>query len=69
MASAVAGGASPDQLVVILRQFKDKGLTVEEALRDLGVLRTEMLTTDDEDLVLDAMDFASGWCSPHMKVW
>ena len=22
----------------------------------------------DEDLLLDAMDFLTGWCSPHMKI-
>jgi hypothetical protein len=23
---------------------------------------------DDEDVVLNVMDFLTGWCSPHMKI-
>lgn len=42
---------------------------VDSILKDLEELR--VITRHeglDEDVVLDLMDFVTGWCSPHMKI-
>ncbi len=36
----------------------------EQLRRELRAANRER----DEDAVMDAMDFLSGWCSPHMKL-
>lgn len=40
-------------------------------LRDLEQLRDQLRRKHreaDEDVVLDVMDFVSGWCSPHARL-
>jgi hypothetical protein len=47
------------------------GTEREAILAELERLRTvlrECGRSDDEDIVLDAMDFLVGWCSPQMKL-
>jgi hypothetical protein len=41
----------------ILDMLEDKRRRLREANRER-----------EEDLVMDVMDFLTGWCSPHMKV-
>lgn len=41
-------------------------ISILEELEELrSIARREGL---DEDVVLDLMDFVTGWCSPHMKI-
>lgn len=43
----------------------------EKLLRDLEEIRAafrEAGQPDIEDVVLEVMDFVSGWCSPHMRI-
>lgn len=47
-------GWGRDELLAALERFR-------------GVLR-EAGRDDDEDIVLEVMDFLVGWCSPQMKV-
>lgn len=47
-------GSQPDAL---LNRFEQVRQMLREAARE-----------DDEDAVMDVMDFISGWCSPHMKL-
>lgn len=42
----------------------------EEILKDLEEIRIRFREAghpEIEDVVLEAMDFVAGWCSPHMK--
>lgn len=54
-----------------LRGLLDEGWSREALLRQLEsdreILRSED-RSDDEDVLLEAMDFLSGWSSPHMKL-
>jgi len=54
-----------------LRGLLDEGWSREALLRQLEsdreLLRSEG-RSDDEDILLEAMDFLSGWASPHMKL-
>jgi hypothetical protein len=58
-----------------LRQIATDRLTRGEARDDILALfeqvRQELRLAGretDEDTVMDAMDFLTGWCSPHMKI-
>jgi hypothetical protein len=54
-----------------VRSLLAQDWTREQLLADLehyrGLLR-EAGRDEDEDVVLEVMDFLVGWCSPHMKV-
>ncbi len=54
-----------------LRGLLDEGWSREALLRQLEsdreILRSEG-RSDEEDVLLEAMDFLSGWSSPHMKL-
>src|SRR5262245_3390139 len=48
-----------------------QGLTREEVLARFEQVRQQLRSADreeDEDAVLDVMDFLVGWCSPHAKI-
>lgn len=47
------------------------GISRGDLTRRLEQLRVELRDTDrsdDEDVVLDVLDFVAGWSSPHMKI-
>lgn len=49
----------------------DQDWTRDELLAALETFRATLRAADrdaDEDTVLEAMDFVTGWCSPQMKV-
>ncbi len=54
-----------------IRSLLDEGWSREALLRQLesdrDVVRAEG-RSDDEDVLLEAMDFLSGWASPQMKL-
>ena len=61
--------------LVSLRQvaitYLERGGSREQLLQLLEELRAEYRAEGNsrgEDFVLDTMDFAVGWCSPHMKI-
>ncbi len=46
------------------------GASREQLMAQLERLRADLRGVDreqDDDLVLEVMDFVSGWCSPHMR--
>lgn len=54
-----------------IRELLEEGWSREALLRQLesdrSLLRSEG-RSDDEDVLLEAMDFLTGWASPHMKL-
>ena len=68
---ALKSPAPLDALREELRGLLDEGWSREALLRQLEsdreLLRSEE-RSDDEDILLEAMDFLSGWASPHMKL-
>lgn len=52
----------------ILRRFKEQGMGKDRMRQNLEKLRRE---TDPatEDILLDLMDFVSGWCNPSLAVF
>ncbi|RFP65016.1 hypothetical protein D0N36_10955 [Hymenobacter lapidiphilus] len=58
-----------EKLMQMLWQYKASGGGQEDAVHVLEELRVEMPDEELEDTVLDLMDFATGFCSPHMRIW
>lgn len=54
---------------VVLRELDENGHNRRRVLRDLEEVRL-VLRRDglEEDVVLDVMDFVTGWCSSHEKL-
>jgi len=54
-----------------LIQLRTEGHEKEVLLTTLEKCRTHLQQTNrenDEDTVLEAMDYLVGWCSPHMEI-
>jgi hypothetical protein len=66
--------ASDDRLGALRRAAERElhaGRPREEMIARLEELRTRLRDggrEDDEDIVLEVLDFVTGWCSPHMRV-
>ena len=56
------------ELHKILHQFKNSGMSKDEMLKCLEQIRGKY-EAEQEDLVLDLMDFVTGFCSLHMQVY
>jgi hypothetical protein len=55
----------------LARRELQHGVSRSEVLGQLESLRLELRggeKPEDEDVVLDVMDFVTGWSSPHMKL-
>jgi hypothetical protein len=55
----------------LVRSELEHGVSRSEVLGQLESLRIELRgngRSDEEDIVLDVMDFVSGWSSPHMQL-
>lgn len=58
-----------------LRRYADRELRAgtprQQLLAEFEELRTELRSAgrdQDDDVVLDVMDFVAGWCSPHARM-
>ena len=56
------------KLIHILREFKNSGGKQVDAVNILDALRVES-NNGMEMVILELMDFATGFCSPHMRIW
>jgi hypothetical protein len=58
------------ELRAVVLRLMSEGQDAESVLEMLEDKRRRLCEANrerDEDLVMDAMDFLTGWCSPHMK--
>jgi hypothetical protein len=67
--AAILSDMSLEEIVALLRQFKDKGVSRGEMCATLEALREKAPNEAIEDRILEVADFAAGFCSPHMRVW
>jgi len=44
------------------------GYEKEDVLNEFEALRNDLSNEAEEDIILDVMDFITGWCSPHMRI-
>jgi hypothetical protein len=52
-----------------IKAFKEQGGQQSEALKILSALRENSQEENQEDIILELMDFVTGFCSPHMMIW
>jgi len=61
-----------DEVLSALRDFVEKlrkeGETKEAVLARMQELRSSVSDEQQEDILLEIMDFLVGWCSPHAKI-
>ena len=69
---AAAGADEPlDRLSAVVKELIAEGQSRASLTDELEGLRTVLRgegREDDEDVVLEVMDFLSGWCSPHQRI-
>jgi hypothetical protein len=58
-------------LLVIARRLRDAGLSQQdaEALFTEFLSSTPKLTEREDDVVRDALDFITGFCAPHARIF
>jgi len=69
--SAIRAPNPLEQLRKAVMGLLDQGYSHEDLLVQLEKYRDTLRATareTDENVVLDVMDFLSGWCSPHMRL-
>jgi hypothetical protein len=66
---AIKSGTPLEEIVAMLRRYKEKGISQREAYSILESLHQTTLDEDVDDRILEVADFVAGFCSPHMKIW
>ena len=70
-AEALCSDRPLEHLSDVIRGLILQGYQQESLAEELEALRSELRTAgreQDEDTVLEVMDFLTGWCSPHMRI-
>ncbi|WP_069471192.1 hypothetical protein [Candidatus Marithrix sp. Canyon 246] len=58
-----------EKLEQIVKDLLNKGYSKENILAEFEYFRKTTTNDEDyEDVVLDVMDFITGWCSPHKRI-
>jgi hypothetical protein len=69
LADAIKSDTPLEEIVSLLRRYKDKGITQPEVYAFLEALRQTAHDEVTDDRILEVADFVAGFCAPHMKVW
>ena len=69
LTNAITDGSSLTEIVNILRGYRDRGVTQGEVIEALSSLRAHASSEAEEDRILEVLDFAYGFCAPHMVIW
>jgi hypothetical protein len=65
---AILANASLDELFEIVRGYKSRGGSQEQAQEALQAARQGADEVTD-DRILEVLDFVVGFCSPHRRIW
>ena len=57
-----------EKLEKIAKDLLGKGCSKENILAEFESFRETTTDEDNEEVVLDTMDFLTGWCSPHKRI-
>jgi hypothetical protein len=57
-----------EKLEQIVKDLLGKGYSKESILAEFEYFRETTIDEDYEDVVLDVMDFLTGWCSSHKRI-
>ena len=53
----------------ILIRFRDNGMDKETMLENMEELRGRSASGETEDILLELMDFITGWCAPGQNIF
>jgi hypothetical protein len=67
--AAIKSDKSLEEIVAMLRRYKDQGVTQEEVYSFLEALHQAAPDEATDDRILEVADFVAGFCSSHLKVW
>jgi hypothetical protein len=67
--TAIRASVPLEEIVSLLRRYKQGGATREDVYAFLTSLRDSATDEATEDRVVEVADFVAGFCSPHMRVW
>ena len=67
--AAIQSGMPLAEIVSLLRQYKEKGVTQGQVYSFLEAWHLSNPDETTDDRILEVADFVSGFCAPHMKVW
>ncbi|MDN2671323.1 hypothetical protein OX459_07960 [Janthinobacterium sp. SUN026] len=56
-------------LRAILLRYRASGVTAQQVAGLLQELRSATQEGPLEDVILDALDMVTGWCTPQLRVW
>ena len=57
-----------EKLEQIVKDLLNKGYSKENILAEFESFRKTTTNEDYEEVVLDVMDFITGWCGPHKSI-
>jgi len=57
-----------EKLEPIVKDLLGKGYSKESIIAEFESFRETTMDEDYEEVVLDVMDFLTGWCSPHKRI-
>jgi flagellar biosynthesis regulator FlbT len=72
MTLMIENGQKYDSLYCDLKKLKEEGFSKEQVYEALEIIRTKYIKENNEekeDTVLELMDIASNYCSPHQRIW
>ncbi len=67
--AAIKSDKPLDEIVAMLRHYKEQGVTQGEVYSFLEVLHQAAPDDATDDRILEVADFVAGFCASHMKVW
>jgi hypothetical protein len=65
---ALRRAAPLEEIVDILRKYRDQGLTAKSAAETLEAMRSTF-DAQTEDRLLEVLDIVTGFCRPEIRVW
>jgi hypothetical protein len=68
LTTALQEHRSMEKLEQIVKDLLAQGYSKESILAEFESFRKKTMDEDYEDVVLDVMDFLTGWCSPHKRL-
>jgi hypothetical protein len=69
LADAISSDMPLEEIVALLRRYKEQSITQDEVYSFLEAFRKTALDEVIDDRILEVADFVAGFCAPHMKVW
>ena len=67
--AAIRSDGPLEEIVALLRCYRDQGVTRDEVYSFLDSLRATAPDEATDDRILEVADFVAGFCAPHMKIW